>query len=171
MSNLVLLAQSNGGEWWTRGAIWLAVAAYFLALADLAAPSRWRLARRLWTLACVLSLAHIALALHFYHGWSHAAALADTARQTREVVGFDWRGGIYFNYLFAALWIVDAAWWWLAPASRAARPRWVSFAIHGYLAFIVINATIVFEDGVLRWLAVAASVIVLAILMRSRRVM
>jgi hypothetical protein len=117
----------------------------------LEAITRWA-----WTLGCGLCVAHVAAAFHFYHGWSHAAAYRDTARQTAEVSGLDWGGGLYFNYAFTLLWVADALWWWLAPSSRRARPFFLTAALEAYFAFIVFNATVVFETGAMRWFGVAA---------------
>lgn len=76
--------------------------------------------------------------MHAGHGWSHAAAY----RHTAEAGGFG--AGVYVNYLFAAVWLADAAWMWAAPTAYRHRPRWVGVAVHGFLAFIVFNATVVF---------------------------
>lgn len=138
---------------WT---IRLGLVAYFAALADLLLAPDQRRARLWWTLGCLACWAHIGLAMHFVHHWDHAAVYEDTARQTREVVGLDWGGGIYINYLFALAWLADVAWWWLAPLSRAARGRWLAWLLHGFLAFIIFNATIVFKDGAIRWATIAA---------------
>ena len=77
----------------------------------------------IWSCACLLYLAHVASAFHFWHGWSHAAAYAHTATQVAAVVGLNWGGGIYANYAFTALWLVEVAWWWAAPVSYEMRPK------------------------------------------------
>jgi hypothetical protein len=143
-------------ETFTRWTVWISVAAYILALGVTLSRSDWRWSRRWWTLGCLACVAHIGLAMHFFHGWSHAAAYADTARQTREAVGLGWGGGVYFNYVFAAAWIADVAWWWVRPDSRAARAQWLSAILHVYLAFIMFNATVVFEERATRWASAAA---------------
>src|SRR5689334_13509938 len=97
----------------------------------LAAPQHRRTARLTWTLGCALFLAHVAAAFGFFHGWSHAHAYAETARQTRDRFGLDWGGGLYFNYLFTVLWVADAAYWWTAGVDAYDRqPRWMSAALH-----------------------------------------
>jgi len=97
-----------------------------------------RVARVIWTLGVAALLIHILLAFWLAHGWSHEAAV----EHVREVGGFG--AGIIANYLFALLWLTDVARWWIAPVSRAHRPRWIGWVVHGYLAFIVLNATVVF---------------------------
>ena len=44
----------------------------------------------------------------------------------------------------------------------AERPRWVRYLIHGFMAFVFFNATIVFESGFIRW----AGVVVMLLLLR-----
>ena len=106
--------------------------------------------RAMWTLGCGLFLAHIAAGMHYYHGWSNAAAYADTAQQTYEKLGVRFGGGIYVNHFMAVLWACDVLWWWLAPQSYARRsPRWEQ-AIVGFFLFIAFNGLIVFKDGPLR---------------------
>src|SRR5882762_2048787 len=101
------------GDWLTRWTVRGALALYALAITvRLAAPARRAEARFLWTAGCLLFLAHVAAAFHFFHGWSHAHAYRETARQTRELFGIDWGGGLYLNYLFTLAWAADAAYWW-----------------------------------------------------------
>src|SRR4051812_14676714 len=80
-----------------------------------------RLARAIWTAGVVLALVHVALAFEFVYSWDHDAAVAATARQAANRLGWGWRGGIYVNYVFLAIWIADVSWWWLAPESHASR--------------------------------------------------
>jgi hypothetical protein len=119
-----------------------------------------RAARALWSLGLLVYLAHVAAAFHLAFGWSHAAAV----EHTRRAGGVG--EGIWASHLFGVLWALDAAWWWLAPASHAARPAWLTGALHGYLAFIAFNATVVFETGPTRWAGVAVSVVLAALLAR-----
>ncbi len=104
-----------------------------------------RLVRLCWELGCVAFLAHVALAFHHHHGWSHTEAV----RHVAERAGFG--QGIFLSYLFTLAWAADAGWWRLAPASHAGRPRWVGLALHPFLLFMVFNATVVFESGLVRW--------------------
>lgn len=124
-------------------------------------------ARWWWTAGLILLGLHIVATLGAYHHWSHADALAHTARRTAELTGWNWGGGLYFNYAFLALWAADTLWWWLNPASYLRRPLWVEVLIQGYLAFIAINATIVFGSGSVRWTS-AVVMILLAAFARRR---
>jgi hypothetical protein len=121
--------------------------------------SRW-----VWTCACTVFLFHVAVAFHFAHGWSHQAAYAATARQTKDATGVDWGGGLYANYAFAIVWLVDVAWWWIAPKTFLVRNRALTWAINGFLAFMAFNASVVFAHGAMRWTALVASLLLLAIL-------
>ena len=149
---------------WT---IWLALACYFLALIlDLpGARSRGcrHFGRAAWTVGCVFAWAHLAAAFHQVHGWSHAHAAEETSQQTAELIGRSFGGEIYFNYAFVAVWTGDAAWRWLAPQSYAGRATLVSLALHGFLLFIVVNATIVFEHGPIRLATIAALALLTAV--------
>ena len=136
----------------------MATALYVLAVA-LLLKGRDRAARAAWIAGGACFLAHVAAAFQFEHHWSHSAAYAATADQTAAVFGIHWGGGVYFNYLLAVLWILEAI-------------RWTrSRALHAFFAFMFFNATIVFGSPFARWLG-AASLLVIAVVAasRSRRV-
>ena len=153
-------------RWTVRAALLLYAATLALRLAD---PSRRRAARLLWTAGCLLFLAHVAAAFHFFHGWSHADAYTETARQTKEMTGTDWGGGLYLNYLFAFAWAADAAWWWWGGTDRYARRRlWVDVALHAFMLFMALNGTVVFEQGAVRWAGVACTLVLVALAARRR---
>jgi hypothetical protein len=42
------------------------------------------------------------------------------------------------------VWLVDAAWLAASPASYRRRPRGVAWGVHGFLAFVVVNAAVAF---------------------------
>ncbi|HJQ71286.1 MAG TPA: hypothetical protein VKA70_20075 [Blastocatellia bacterium] len=142
------------GEFFTRFTVWVTLAGYLAGVALLALSrnrERWeRAARLVWTIACVSLLAHVACAFHFYHEWSHDAAYRETARQTEEVVGLDWGGGLYINYALVAAWVADVVWWWRGPRVYRRRPTALVAAWQAFLLFILFNATVVFKTGPLR---------------------
>src|SRR5262245_13001294 len=139
------------GEILTRWTVRIALVCYVAALALRLTGQRRSYQRLAWTAGCLAYLVHVACAFHFNHGWSHAAALAETARQTEEMFGFSWGGGLYFNYVFTAVWILDVLWWWLDPPWYETRPRWIEWSVQGFLAFMFFNATVVFATGPARW--------------------
>lgn len=124
-----------------------------------------------WTAGFIACVCHVMLAFAYHHNWSHAAAFAHTAKQTAAVTGIDWGGGVYFNYLFMAVWGIDVclAWfrvdWWL-------NARRYQLAMHTTFAFMMFNATVVF--GPSRWRSLGAVfcsglLLVLAIQRRNYR--
>lgn len=152
------------GETLTRITIWISVAAYVIGCAVFAmsrgrvALDRWT--RLAWTIGCAALVAHFASAFHFYHAWRHASAYADTARQTNEVFGIDWGGGLFVNYAVALLWFSDVAWWWFAGVSAYRRRSWpVTLLWHGFLVFIIFNGTVVFAHGFGRWVGVGVCLV------------
>jgi hypothetical protein len=152
------LPSADPGDDLTRYTVRVALAWYAAALALMvylgpadwrAGTTRGRLARWCWTLGWAAYLVHLAMAFHFYHHWSHA----DAVRHTRAVS--DVGEGIYVSHLFTLVWTLDVAWWWMRPAGRAARPRWVGVGLHAFMLFVVFNATVVYESGLIRWAGLA----------------
>ena len=156
-----------------------AVTRWSVRLAALCMIAAWLLmlgrrevrAKALWTLGFAAYLVHLWAAFEYFHHWSHSNAVAETARQTKELVGFDWGGGVWANYLFTYVWGCDLAWWWISPESHARRPRWTSWAVHGYLGFIAFNATVVFATGPSRWLGIAGGVLIAIVWWNDRHVL
>ncbi len=107
------------GEFLTRGTIWVSIVGYVVGSVIFAlslatrSRARWDAAARVvWSVACASLIAHFISAFQFYHGWSHAAAYRDTARQTEDVFGFNWGGGLFINYALLFAWILDIVCWW-----------------------------------------------------------
>jgi len=146
------------GEFLTKITIWFTLAGYAIGAAYLISNRKWRwetTARLVWTVSCIGLLIHVILAFHYYHGWSQESAYRETARQTAEVFGFDWGGGLFINYAFISAWVLDVAWWWLWRDSYRRRPRLLTITWQGFLLFIFFNATVVFVAGPLRWIGTA----------------
>ena len=148
----------NRGELLTRVTVWIAIGGYTLGVAfsllfreSLLWQKRARLA---WTVGCAALVAHTICAFHFYHDWSQASALRETARQTAEVTGSNWGGGLYINYAFLTAWAADVAWWWRG-LELYRRRHWLITAVWQFVfIFMVFNATVVFKTGVVRWVGV-----------------
>ncbi len=139
----------------TRITIWITIAGYAIGAAHLISHRRqeWEpVARLAWTVGCLSLLVHVALAFHYYHGWSHTSAYRETARQTAEIFGMNWGGGLFINYVLISAWVIDVVWWWVWPDAYRRRPRSITAAWHGFLIFMFFNATVVFETGPLRWI-------------------
>jgi len=155
------------GELLTRITIWLAIVGYTVGTFIFALARRrvrWdRAARIVWTIACLSLVAHVVCAYQFYHGWSQASAYSETARQTNEVVGLNWGGGLFINYALVIGWMVDVGcWWWSGLNSYRRRPWQVVAAWHGFLIFIVFNATVVFKTAAVRWVGLCICVSLVA---------
>ncbi|MGH9942017.1 MAG: hypothetical protein ACRD9R_06625 [Pyrinomonadaceae bacterium] len=148
----------SGGELLTRATIWAALAGYGVGAVAFALSRNRRkwdsVARLAWTAACVSLLAHVACAFHFFHGWSHDAAYRETARQTAEVFGLDWGGGLYVNYALLFGWVLSVVWWWRGLDLYRRLPTPLHVGWQGFLIFIFFNATVVFKTGPLRWIGV-----------------
>ncbi len=142
------------GDDLTRDTVRLSLAFYGVAAGlmlqlrpdDWAGSSRrGALARWCWTLAWATYLIHLGMAFHHYHHWSHAAAM----EHTRQVSGTG--EGIYASHLFTLVWTADVVFWWWRPARYARRAPWVGWLLHGFMVFIIFNATVVYETGLIRW--------------------
>jgi len=120
-------------------------------------PGRFdRILRMLWSVSFVLFVAHVLAAFHFHHGWNHAAAVAETARQTRDLIGLEFGVGLYFNYLFLLVWAFDLTWIWFVDAEITKRYRWLRIVWLTYLIFIAFNGVAIFKSGWMRAGGIAA---------------
>jgi hypothetical protein len=146
------------GDDLTRYTVRLALACYAVAatLMLLLRPDeqrgnspRARLARWCWTFAWATYLVHLAMAFHHYHHWSHAAAV----EHTEAVSGFG--KGIYLSHLFTLVWTADVLFWWLRPGRHAGRSSSIDWLLHGFMVFIIFNATVTYETGPIRWAGLA----------------
>jgi hypothetical protein len=165
------------GEFATLWTVRIAMAAFAASLAIRFTAGPIPLVRRLrlwaarlaWSVGCALQVVHVACALGFYHGWSHAEAHAHTARRTAEMTGWNWGGGLYLNYLFTVLWIADAAWWRVDRESYEKRGGVLDAAVLGFMAFMAVNGVIVFGPPATRIVAIAITLPLLLVVVRARR--
>lgn len=156
----------TSGELFVRTTAWLTFAAYVGGtVAGIRSPGG-RIFRYVWLAGALLLLIHLLAAFHFKHQWSHAAAYADTARQTREVTELDWGGGVYFNYLLVGLWLVEAT---VRLAAPDRLPRMISVALASFYAFMWFNAAVVFVPSPMRWVGAAAFVLLAVFAWRRLR--
>ena len=130
--------------------IWLALALLVAGeagkrRAGVALASGW--AWRYFAVGALLCLAHLLLAFHLRHGWSHAAASADIARRTEELFGLAWTGGIWVDYAFAGLWLAGALWWRFDPATYSRRPPALVWLVRAFAFVVIFNAALVFASA------------------------
>jgi hypothetical protein len=118
-------------------------------------------ARVIYTLGCVLCVFHVALVFHAAHEWSHQKAFDHTKRTGG--VG----EGVYVNYLFVLVWTLDVGWAWVAFDHYLHRPRRITWAVHGFMGFVVFNAAVVFATGMTRWFSLVWMAIPLAMVMAA----
>jgi hypothetical protein len=142
------------------------VAVLFWAMAAAALLlGRRQFARAAWTVGCGAFLVHVGTAFERVHGWSHPAAV----RHVEALSGFG--PGVFVSYVFTLAWVSDVAWWWLDEVTYDSRPAWFDRLVHGFMAFVVFNGTVVYETGFIRW---AGAVVFIALgwllLSRSRMV-
>ena len=125
-------------------------------------------AKHLWVLGSFFSLLHALAAMIFYHHGSHELAMADTARQTKDLLGVSVGIGIFFNYAFVICWLADAMWWIARPQAYETRHKFFNWVVYGFLVFIAVNGAIVFETGIVRWVSVASLAILILLFVRRR---
>jgi hypothetical protein len=106
----------------------------------------------LGTAGCLANLGHVLLAFDIVHAWDHDLAYAAVAAQTFEQTGFDTGVGLYINYSFTGMWLLDALSWWLIPRRYARRPRWLDGIVQFIFVFMFFNATVVFGKSPIRLL-------------------
>lgn len=120
-----------------------------------------RLLAILWFAGALLSFGHSIGAIATFHQGSQANALESTAQQTEALLGIRFGAGLFANYLFVLVWLVDAAACLLAPTRYAQMPNGIRLAINAFLIFIAINGAIVFASGWTRWIGILCVVIAL----------
>jgi hypothetical protein len=118
------------GEWGKR------------AIERLPGASRW--AWRASVLGALLCIVHIAISMGLRHGWSHGAAIRDTALQTMEVFGVAIGWGVYVNYVFVMVWLAELAWWRADPVGYARRNGVIVWLLRGFYFVILVNAAVIF---------------------------
>jgi len=152
------------GELLLRGTAWSSLlvwaASEWLRCSSRAPSPGEARARALFTAGGLALLAHSALAFHLRYGWSHEAALQDTARQTEALTGLAFGGGLLVNYAFLALWIVESAWWWRAPATYRRRAPALDVSVRAFFLFMFVNGAVVFAHGPVRVLGALAVIAV-----------
>ncbi|MEX2579517.1 MAG: hypothetical protein WD342_10710 [Verrucomicrobiales bacterium] len=133
----------------TQATVWLAMLAWTIAILG-------RLERWSWTAGLGFYLWHILGAYHSHYRWSHDVAVAETARQTGELVGWESGIGIWINYAFAAVLAFDLLVQWTG------RPRKFPRTVEALVLFMIVNGAIVFGSGPVRIFGAALSAAIVA---------
>lgn len=140
---------------WVSFALWAGAVGLMIQAKEgewRAGATRFSVAQWSWVLGAVMFVIHFLVAFHFAHRWQHVNAV----QHVSETAGFG--PGIFVSHFFTLLWVADAAWWVLAPVGYAGRRRWIGWMVHGFMAFITFNGTVVYVTGWIRWMAVAVFV-------------
>ena len=157
------------GHSFTAATIYLSLLSYLLAVVCWVTERRGTSYRWLWTVGCIFLWAHAVCGFHFYHGWSHSAAVEETARQTEAVLGWRFGVGIWFSYGLLVVWSIDVLMAWTVRGwTEQARNYWGA-AVHIYAFFILFNGTVVFEQGVIRWAGIIGTIWVARLAWRFRK--
>ena len=154
------------GELIVRATVWVALLCYPVGALG------GRVARLVWTLGCASVLVHVVSSFGVFYDWSHAVGLQETARQTEEATGIASGAGLWLNYLFTLVWLVDVGAWWLDEAAYRKRGWKLLVIEHAFLLFMIFNATVVFEDGATRLMGIvvtAAGIATLTVAVRRAR--
>jgi hypothetical protein len=139
----------------TRTTIWLALMFYVASEWTSIRGCQRRhpsVARALNATGFLLFLMHVGLAFHSTYHWSHATAYSETARQTNEMTGVDFGGGLYVNYVFGLIWFAEVVWQNLWPDRYSNRPKAITWSVRIFFLFMMINGTFVFVHNHFRWL-------------------
>ena len=97
-------------------------------------------------LGLALSLLHTVLAFDVVHGWSHEDAVLNTAMQTERVFGTAVGWGVYVNYVFFLVWLLDLVDWRRAGGVER-RSTAALLALQIFYLVIVLNAAVIFAAG------------------------
>jgi len=152
-----------------RGTAWLSFALWALSQwIESAEPPRRERARASFAGGAVALVVHTALALHLRHAWSQEHALREIARQTAEVTGVAFGGGLLVNYAFLVFWLAIVAWRWRAGSPLGGSAPATRWAIRAVFLFMFLNAGVVFVQGPLRLLGVLLAFVVMASWYRGR---
>ena len=155
------------------GTIWVALAGFVAGEAGKTRLFRTGMAPRwawpVWCVGLVACVAHILLAMAYRHGWSHQAAVLETARQTAAIYGLAWGGGVYVNYLFVGVWLSEITWWRLDPSRYARQPLWLRRSVRAFYFVIVCNAAVIFVTPDRRLAGIAMTMALVAAWAARRR--
>jgi hypothetical protein len=121
------------------------------------APGAARWAWHASLLGALLCIIHIAISMGLRHGWSHDAAIRDTARQTMEVFGLAIGSGVYVNYAFVMVWLAELGWWRANPVGYARRSRSIVWLLRAFYFVIVVSAAVIFVRP--QWRLVGAALL------------
>ena len=123
----------------------------------------------LWLVGALLALGHSLGALATFHHGSHLLAMKATAQQTHELLGIRFGAGLFVNYAFDLVWLVDAMIRMISPAIYSKLPNAYRYCTNGFLIFIAINGAIVFQSDWIRAIGLVGVGILLVLSWQRRK--
>jgi len=151
---------------WVLVPVWISLAAWFVGavarFGTSGAAHRWY--AWCWVIGSVAMWVHIVGSYAVVHGWSHAAAIEATAAESERVTGIRAGWGVYVNFVFAILWSAYS----VILVRRSSVPTRSDAMVFWFIAAMVSMSTVVFEQGWVRWIGIAA--ILFLVGLSSRRV-
>ena len=160
--------EADVAAWTIRGALICMVLFFAMRISNRKLQgTTLELAKSAWLIGSLLSLLHGLATMAYYHQFQHALAYQDTAQQTEQAIGVAVGIGIWLNYLFIIVWILDALWMNGLAKGYFSRLRAFNWMIYGFLGFIAFNGAIVFESGPVRWVGILA-ILVLVVIWKTR---
>ncbi|MEZ6091432.1 MAG: hypothetical protein R3C05_26125 [Pirellulaceae bacterium] len=113
-----------------------------------------------YSTSVLLMFVHVGVAYAIAHRWSHRAAMEHAAIETRETLGFEFAPGLYVNFVFLLVFLIDTIWRWRVKNPRLRNPAKLACAIDGSIAFIFLMATLVFEEGPIRLVSAIGTIVI-----------
>ena len=159
-------AAESASLWLIRMALLLMVVVFSI---ELRGGNRTdRMTASLWLAGAVLALGHgIGTVATFHHG-SQTLAFESTAQRTEQLLGIRFGAGLFVNYVFLIVWLVDALMAILLPVRYRRLQRLYVYATDGFLLFIAINGAIVFQTGWSRSIGVISLIFLLMLVIQRR---
>ena len=122
-----------------------------------------------YAIGAVILIAHMVIAMGVAHNWSHQSSVDATARQTYAVYGLNWGGGVFMNYVFAALWLIEAIRWQIRSATPTPRRAAIVWSIRIFYLVMILNAAVIFTPAPRRYAGAAMVLYLLWIWRRTAR--
>jgi hypothetical protein len=167
---LAILSPETWAQHASLWAIRISLVCLFIGLyVQVAGPLRARWVSVVWFVGAMAAAVHSFGSLVSFHHGSQTEAYQSTAEQTRELLGFAFGAGLYVNYAFVVVWLVDATVRLVWPKSYEQRPAWIGRLTLGFLGFIAFNGVVVFKTGWLRWLGISCTIVWLSLWIRTKR--
>ena len=136
---------------------WLAICAYSWSTARLA-WERLPTTRPqfLYAIGFVFFFVHVMSAFDVHYQWSHAEAVKETGLKTMAKTGYRVGEGIWANYLFGLVWLIDLVVWFVRGDFRYRRGHKTLVALrHGFFLLMIFFGAFYFVDGWTAWIGLA----------------